>query len=317
MAMFQEKIDQLAAQGEIPDSYQLNELTPASKGITEKVIDISWHSYPDATGYKVYRSVNGGDPNLIYSDEPTTYYDWYGFYDYDVLEGNSYTYYVTAYGSDWETDPSPEVTIDTWLPPCSLISPADESIITEPTPTFTWNPVGLTAGNFPYGSIYSGRSNLDVYNESNWDMVWSPYFNDLTTSSAIYNQDGQAIPLEVANTYEWQIDSFGYDESGDLIAYAWSEYWDLIYSGGAMAGVTNIEAETETYVSESVMMQYSTEIQHEWPGEGYILMSLSRLKPKLTMISYYYGKVFVRPMAMVFESIEASMGLPLRLSQKA
>jgi hypothetical protein len=137
MAMFQEKIDQLAAQGEIPDSYQLNELTPASKGITEKVIDISWHSYPDATGYKVYRSVNGGDPNLIYSDEPTTSYDWYGFYDYDVLEGNSYTYYVTAYGSDWETDPSPEVTIDTWLPPCSLISPADESIITEPTPTFT------------------------------------------------------------------------------------------------------------------------------------------------------------------------------------
>jgi hypothetical protein len=240
MEMFQEKIDQLVAEGQIQDSYQLNELSPLTKGVTEYSIDVDWHSYPDATGYKVYRSVNGGSYSLVFQDEPTTSWDWYGFYDYDVSEGNTYTYYVTAYGSEWETDPSPEVTIDTWLPPCSLVSPADELFITDPTPTFTWNPVGLTSGEFPYGSIYSGRSNLDIIEEENWDYVWEPYFNDLTTSLATYDQDGQAItPLETGKGYEWQIDSFGYNENGKLIAYSWSEYWDFYYG--------NVVAQVEAY----------------------------------------------------------------------
>jgi hypothetical protein len=270
MDMFQKKIDQLAAEGEIPDSYQLNELVPASKGITERVIDVSWHSYPDAIGYKVYRSVNGVPETIVFQDEPITSYNWYGFYDYDVSEGNSYTYYVTAYGSGWESDPSYTVTIDTWLPPCSLVSPADESIVTDPTPTFTWNPVGLTPGDFPYGSIVDGESDLWIYDQTANESAWYPWFDDMTTSSATYNQDGQAISLQYGHTYLWESWGYGYEESGHLIAYAWSEYWDFIYSEGEMAGVTDIEAETETYVSESMMMQYSTEIQHEWPGEGYL-----------------------------------------------
>jgi len=268
MEMFQAKMGKLIDEELIPDSFLLNELPPLTKGVTLHAIYVDWHSYPDATGYKVFRSVNGGSFSLIFQNEPTTSYDWYSFYDYDVSEGSSYTYYITAYGSGWETDPSQNVTVDTWLPPCSLISPTDQSIITNPTPTFTWNPVG--ALSFPYGSIYSGRSNLDVIEYTTWDWVWNPYFDDLITSSATYNQDGQATPLIAGNGYEWQIDSFGYDENGKLIAYSWSEYWDFVYSGGANAGVTEVEAEAETYVSESMMMQYLTEIQTDWPGEGYI-----------------------------------------------
>jgi hypothetical protein len=268
MEMFQAKMDKLVEEELIPDSLLLNELPPLTKGVTEHAIYVDWHSYPDATGYKVFRSVNGGSYSLKFQYEPTTGYNWYGFWDYDVLESNSYSYYVTAYGSGWETDPSQTVTVDTWLPPCSLISPTDQSIITNPTPTFTWNPVG--ALSFPYGSIYSGRSNLDVIEYTTWDWVWNPYFDDLTTSSATYNQDGQATPLIAGNGYEWQIDSFGYDENGKLIAYSWSEYWEFVYSGGANAGVTEVEAVAETYVSESMMMQYLTEIQTDWPGEGYI-----------------------------------------------
>jgi len=226
MEMFQAKMDQLVEDELIPDSYHLNELSPFNKGITEYIIDVNWHSYPDATGYKVYRSFNGGSYSVVFQGEMTGY-DWYGLWDDDVSEGSSYTYYVTAYGSGWETDPSPEVTIDTFLPPCSLISPTDESIITDSTPTFTWNPVGVSS--FSYGSIYSGYSNFNVW--SSYVRVWYSYFDDLTTSSATYNQDGQAAPLEVGNSYIWQIDSYGYNENGKLIAYSWSEYWDFIYTG--------------------------------------------------------------------------------------
>jgi hypothetical protein len=268
MEMFQEKIDHLVAEGQIQDSYHLNELPPLTKGVTLHTININWHSYPDATGYKVFRSADGGSSySMVFQYEPTTSYDWYGFYDYDVSEGSSYTYYVTAYGSGWETDPSPEVTIDTFLPPCSLVSPADESIITDPNPTFTWNPVGVSS--FPYGSIYSGGSGLWIYNLTVDEQAWWIWFNNLTTSSATYNQDSQATPLAAGKGYEWQIDSYGYDENGKLIAYSWSEYREFIYSGGANAGVTEVEAEAETYVSESKMMQYLTEIQTDWPGEGY------------------------------------------------
>jgi len=225
MEMFQAKMDQLVEDELIPDSYHLNELPPLTKGVTEYEIEVDWHAYPDATGYKVYRSVDGGSYSVVFQDEPTTGYDWYSFYDDDVSEDNDYNYYVTAYGTGWETDPSPEVTIDTFLPPCSLVSPADESIITEPTPTFTWNPVGVSS--FPYGSIYSGESNLGVWGNTG---SWYPYFNDLTTSSATYNQDGQAAPLEVGNSYNWEIYSYGYDEDGKLIACSWNEAWRFTYS---------------------------------------------------------------------------------------
>jgi len=268
MEMFQAKMDKLVEEELIPDSYHLNELPPLTKGVTLHAINVDWHSYPDATGYKVYRSVNGGSFNLIFQDEPTTGYTYYGFWDYDVSEVNTYTYYATAYGSGWETDPSQTATIDTWLPPCSLVSPTDESIITNPTPTFTWNPVGVSS--FPYGSIYSGGSGLWIYNLTVDEEAWWIWFNNLTTSSAIYNQDGQAIPLAAGNGYDWEIDSYGYNENGKLIAYSWSEYWEFVYSGGANAGVTAVEAVAETYVSESMMMQHLTEIQTDWPGEGYI-----------------------------------------------
>ena len=230
MEMFQEKLDKLIAEGQIQDSYKLNELPSLAKRIAEYEISVDWHAYPYATGYKVYRSVNGGSYGVVFQDESTSGYDWYGFYDHDVSEGNTYAYYVTAYGTGWETDPSPTVTIDTFLPPCSLVSPADESIITDPTPTFTWNPVGISS--FPYGSIVSGGSSLSIWFESGGigcEWYWFD-FNNLTTSSATYNQDGQAAPLETGNNYTWEVHSYGFGENGELIAYCWSEVWDFTYS---------------------------------------------------------------------------------------
>jgi hypothetical protein len=229
MSMLQAKIEQLVEAGKIPDSYYLNEPSPLTKGVVEHIISVYWDAYPEATGYKVYRSINGGDYTLILDWQAPSGYDRYSFYDYNVSEGNSYTYYVTAYDTGWETDPSQIVTLDTWLPPCSLISPTDQSIITDPTPAFTWNPVGLIVSDFPYESIHSGGSDFWVYDATAWEQVWWIWFANMTTSASTYNQDGQATPLVSGHGYFWNSWGYGYDENGKMIAISESEDWNFTY----------------------------------------------------------------------------------------
>ena len=229
MSKLQDKIDQLVEEGKISYGYYLNELLPPQKGVVEHRIDIGWHSYPKAIGYRVYRSVNETGYTLLDDWQPSYSYDWYYIGDLDVSDGNTYSYYITAYGTDWETAPSQIVTRDTWLPPCSLVSPPDGSIVTESTPTFTWNPVGLTSSDFPCGPLYSGDSYLCLYDDTASDEVWWPWFEDMTTSTATYNQDGQASPLISGHSYTWFSPGYGYDENGNLIAASWSEHWCFGY----------------------------------------------------------------------------------------
>lgn len=152
--------------------------------------------------------------------------NFYYFYDDDTSPGNFYAYYVTAYGYDWETTPSQAVTRDTWLLPCSLISLANESTITEPTPNFIWNPVEISS--FPYGSIYSGDSYLWVYNYITTQETWERiFYDDMITSTISYNDDGQAIPLIIGHTYVWNSYSIGYDEDGNVIAGSLAEGYDV------------------------------------------------------------------------------------------
>ncbi|MBA7532110.1 hypothetical protein ES705_24336 [subsurface metagenome] len=161
--------------------------------------------------YKVYRSIDGVNYENIVSDDNCYLTELYeeeeyviGGADFDVNpgSGNTYYYYVTAYGSSWETKPSQVLTVDTWLPSCcSLNSPPEGSYITEPNPAFSWNPVSLS--NFPYGSISSGESDLWVCDATESAQAWWITFHDLTTSAAIYNQDGQASSLTPGHDYYW------------------------------------------------------------------------------------------------------------------
>ena len=234
-------------EGKLQPTYYFNEIKEIQKGVTGYAIYVGWHGYYDATGYRVYRSVNGEDYSIIL-DEKISGYTWYGRWDNDVSPGNTYTYYVTAYGPDWETDPSEIITRDTWLPPCSLISPTNASIITNSSPTFTWNPVGLT--NFPYESnICSGESDLWIYDNTAEEKVWHPGFDDMITSTIVYNDDSQATPLVAGHSYLWQSSGYGFDNNGHLIAMSFSDNWDFIYSGGAPAGVTDVIAKAKTYNS--------------------------------------------------------------------
>jgi len=218
----------------LPESYKFMEYNQQKDLEIYHAIGVSWRSYYGATGYKIYKSVNDGGHALLYDWKPPSGYTRYGFYDYDVEVGSKYSYYVTAYGDGWETTPSNNVDIDTFLPVCSLISPVNVTV-NNPTPVFTWSPLGLDDLDFPYGisgAIKSGNSNLTVWSDyDNGEKAWSINFDDMTTSQANYNQDGTATPLIDAHSYLWESRGFGYDASGNINAISWSGNWDFTYQG--------------------------------------------------------------------------------------
>jgi len=203
-----------------------------SDGINHKIY-IGWSIYSGASGYRVYRSVGGESDYVLVFDSKYGDYNSYGWHDYswddlDVGEGNSFFYYVTAYGNDWETTPSEKVSIKTFLPPCSLISPEDGTVILNSNNSFTWSPVGVS-NFYAYDPITSGKTEIWVYNKVNDKTVWQIWFDGLTISNVVYNQDGNASPLVPGDSYIWSSWSWGYDEYGHSIAVSMGESWGFHY----------------------------------------------------------------------------------------
>ncbi len=227
-------INELENENVLPESYKFMEYNEKKDLDIYYAIGVRWRSYYGSTGYKIYKSIDDGGYALLYDWKPPSGYYWYGFYDYEVEVGKKYSYYVIAYGDSWQTTPSNNVDIDTFLPVCSLISPVNV-IVNEPAPLFTWSPVGLESGDFPYGTsgaIKSGNSTISVwFDYVNGEEAWNIYFDDMITSQANYNQDGTAIPLVAGHNYTWDYRAFGYNENDDIIAISWSGNWEFTYQG--------------------------------------------------------------------------------------
>ena len=202
-----------------------------------------WDPYPEASGYKVYRSVNGvAEAEPIYNGPGELLYDknvvqWHDLSNIEV--GNTYSYYVTAYGDGWETAPSQETgSINSFLPPIYLVSPSDGETINNSTPTFEWSPVGANPG----GSINFGTTELWVKDLTDDKVIWDISFNDMTTYNATYNQDGQASPLILGHSYAWEVTSYGSIDNME-VAISQSEYWEFIF-GTSTAPVHNLNKDT-------------------------------------------------------------------------
>lgn len=227
-------INKLEDENILPQDYKMMTYGQERDLATNYAIYVSWKGYYGSTGYKIYKSVDGGYYSEILDWPAPSGYSGYALYDYDVVDSSEYSYYVVAYGDSWQTTPSNSVDIDTFLPVCSLISPVDVTV-NEPAPLFTWSPVGLTSGAFPYGTsgaIKSGDSSLTVWSDyDNGEKAWDIYFNDMVTSQANYNQDGSAISLIDAHSYLWESRGFGYDAGGNIIAVSWSGNWEFTYQG--------------------------------------------------------------------------------------
>jgi len=219
-----------------------------SEGISH-LINVFWDTYSGADGYKVYRIVDGiAEEEPIYSGPgellPDKNVIQLPGHDTNVIIGSTYSYYIIAYGDFGETAPSDEtVTIDTFLPPCSLVDPIDGTQINEPNFNLTWSPVGPG----PYeGSIDSGKTELWVYDITVGEEVWFIRFDDMTTSTITYNQDGQATPLVNGHRYQWNFWCYGYDINEMQFAISASETWEFTYTGesmGAIRGVVELTIE--------------------------------------------------------------------------
>jgi hypothetical protein len=196
-------------------------------------IVVNWDDLGSFIHYKVYRSVNG--TSYIETADAVSW-PWPNsseYWDYNVEIGDTYSYYITAYrvsdsGESYgETSPS-QVVSTTMLPYCSIDSPtfpcSNINCTEYNPPVFEWTTVGIL--NFPYGEIYSGKTTLKICKlDGTGKVYWSIDFNDLTTSNAIYNQDGQALPLILgwSNKYSCDIKSYGYDKNGNLIAISYGK----------------------------------------------------------------------------------------------
>jgi peptide/nickel transport system substrate-binding protein len=227
-----------------------------SEGISH-LINVFWDTYSGANGYKVYRKVNGITEEVpIYSGPgellPDKNVVQLPGHDTDIVVGNTYSYYIIAYGDFGETAPSNEtVTIDTFLPPCSLVDPIDGTQINEPNFNLTWSPVGPG----PYeGSIDSGKTELWVYDITLGEEVWFIQFDDMATSTITYNQDGQATPLVNGHRYQWNFWCYGYDVYGMQFAISASETWEFTYTGesmGVIRGVVELTVEDPMIASRT------------------------------------------------------------------
>jgi hypothetical protein len=213
----------------VSSSYYFNEPEEYKGRGTEHSISLSWAAYCETTGcgYRVYRKIDEGEYEIVFFQEAPTGYDWYEWEDNEAGPGGTYSYYVTAYGTDWETDASEIVTRDTWLPPCTLNSPPDGTL-TNTNPTFSWS---SGVPDFPYSSLCSGGTCMLVYDLDTSDFVWLICFDDSATSTATYNQDGQATPLIHEHRYTWHSWGYGCDENGNWIATSESEHWGFDYIG--------------------------------------------------------------------------------------
>jgi len=258
-------------------------------------MEVSWPIYQDASDYKVFRSTNEGSYDMIFDSYGVTpdFYDntidwWidqgvdfsfhtnnlniYCFIDFTVIEDNSYSYYVVAYGENLQEEISSNETIaiNTWLPACWLVAPANGSIISDLHPLLEWSPPGIS--NFPFFQIYNGQMRLEVADLTVNEEVWDVNFYDLVTSSIIY--DGK--PLVAGHSYIWKWYPMGFDQDGHFIAeaiggtyqftYQYSTNKIFLQSGGTLNGTLIDPANPTLTVNSGGSITGSLNVQAIYSG---------------------------------------------------
>jgi len=210
-----------------------------SRGGIYHAVDVSWLAYDNCTGYRVYRSTNGSEYEMILNWDTTGIIgSAFGLYDSDIVVGNTYSYYFTAYNDteNWETVPSNIYTIEidneTFLPPIYLNQPQDYGLVDDPNYLFKWTPVGNI---LPYGDVVEGQTWLRIFDADTLSSLWTPLYSDnFTTSQVTYNGD----TLISGNTYRWYVRNYGFDANGQIIASSDSEDWEFTYTGSPVESPT-------------------------------------------------------------------------------
>ncbi len=165
-------------------------------------IYIEWdaNDEDDIAGYKVYRSM---DSNSGYKHTATLYKDELFYEDRDVQIETRYYYRITAFDESGHESRMSQITSYTLLHKATLTEPANQAVITNPSPEFRWLEV-----NAAEAYVVRVFVNTETKEEP-WQEVWRshevfPYDEFMVR----YNDDGLATQsLEDGKQYRWRVDA--------------------------------------------------------------------------------------------------------------
>lgn len=181
------------------------------EGFTEYEIRLFWipFQWEMVDEYKIYKSINRDDFEEIKAD-----YQDEGFRlnwtDKDVLDRNTYSYYIEGYSFDEPVDRTEQVDVDFWLPSCPAVYPVNNEIVQEEEPEFKWQSIAITA--FPFKNIiFSAEGEFLVYDLTEDEEIWKVALDDINISQISFNIEEVSKPLQKKHQYQWQLKITGYD----------------------------------------------------------------------------------------------------------
>lgn len=185
---------------------------------SENNIKLSWipFQWEMADEYKIFKSINGTLFEAVKAD-----YQDEGFQmvwlDKDVLDRNTYAYYVEGYKQGELVGRTEQVVIDFWLPSCTAIYPVNNEIISEEEPEFRWESISINT--FPYKNIiFSAESEFVIYDSTEEKEIWRIAIEDINTNKFIYDLEEIAKPFQKKHLYQWQYKVIGYNSKNQAIA---------------------------------------------------------------------------------------------------
>lgn len=186
-------------------------------------VGVDWEAYPGASGYRIYHSVNGG-PFTLADDwplEPGEHSSGGYIYSEDYAPGSTYSYYVVAYGPDWETSPSEIVTISPrFLPPIFLKYPPNGSTVFGSPFTLKWE-IGDVHPSIPEATDLLPETNVHVFDPITFDRYFVFETYDFVEQATCSEE------LE-SGRYKWYVQMEGQDGAGNYIS-SHGDVWTFTY----------------------------------------------------------------------------------------
>ncbi len=197
---------------------EANAITRFWEGFTEYEIKLFWSPFQleMADEYRIFKSINGGDFEQVKAD-----YKDEGFQlswtDEDVLDKNSYSYYIEGYFFGELVARTEQVDVDFWLPSCPALFPVNNEIVSEEEPEFRWQTIVITA--FPFKNvIFSAEGEFVVYDLTEEEEIWRIPLEDINSSQLNFKIDEADKPLQKKHRYQWQLKITGYGSGNQVIA---------------------------------------------------------------------------------------------------
>jgi len=173
-------------------------ITRFEEGFTEYEVRINWAAFGGTEEYRIFKSVNQGEfeeiRNVDYEDEG--FQLWW--VDEDILEGNTYSYYIEGYFQDESVGTTDTVNVDFWLPSCQAEYPVNNEIVIEDNPEFKWKSISITT--FPFkNSIFSAEGEFILFDLTTEEEVKRIQVEDFNISSIklFSENESQDIIIEI------------------------------------------------------------------------------------------------------------------------